>query len=198
MSLRLRLLLAVGAIAIVALVVADFATYSALRTSLYNQVDQQLAQQPQPPRADAERPGRPAPLAQPSGVAGGGRRHTADGEHREQRAVGGAGGTGGFPNIFGISYFAVVTPRAVHGRQRSGVPGLRRRPRVPPRSCPSPSPGSPPSPTGHRSRTSPPGPIAPGGPSLPGPAPRSSARRRSCRCRRSRSSTRTAPCTRSS
>ena len=43
-SLRLRLLLAVGAIAIVALVVADFATYSALRTSLYNQVDQQLAQ----------------------------------------------------------------------------------------------------------------------------------------------------------
>ena len=44
MSLRLRLLLAVGAIAIIALVVADFATYSALRTSLYNQVDQQLAQ----------------------------------------------------------------------------------------------------------------------------------------------------------
>ncbi len=44
MSLRLRLLLAVGAISIVALVVADFATYSALRSSLYNQVDQQLAQ----------------------------------------------------------------------------------------------------------------------------------------------------------
>ena len=47
MSLRLRLLLAVGAIAIVALVVADFATYSALRTSLYNQVDQELAAHPQ-------------------------------------------------------------------------------------------------------------------------------------------------------
>ena len=46
MSLRLRLLVAVGLIAIVALVVADFATYSALRTSLYNQVDQQLAHQP--------------------------------------------------------------------------------------------------------------------------------------------------------
>ncbi len=44
MSLRLRLLLAVGAIAIIALVVADFATYSALRTSLYNQVDQELSQ----------------------------------------------------------------------------------------------------------------------------------------------------------
>ena len=46
MSLRLRLLLAVGAIAIVALVVADFATYSALRSSLYKQVDQSLAQNP--------------------------------------------------------------------------------------------------------------------------------------------------------
>ena len=44
MSLRLRLLLAVGAIAMVALVVADFATYSALRSSLYKQVDQSLAQ----------------------------------------------------------------------------------------------------------------------------------------------------------
>jgi two-component system OmpR family sensor kinase len=41
-SLRLRLLVAVGAIALVALVVADFATYSALRSSLYNQVDQNL------------------------------------------------------------------------------------------------------------------------------------------------------------
>ena len=43
MSLRLRLLVAVGLISIVALVVADFATYSALRNSLYNQVDQELA-----------------------------------------------------------------------------------------------------------------------------------------------------------
>jgi two-component system, OmpR family, sensor kinase len=43
-SLRLRLLVAVGAIALVALVVADFATYSALRSSLYQQDDQSLAQ----------------------------------------------------------------------------------------------------------------------------------------------------------
>ena len=43
MSLRLRLLVAVGLISMVALVVADFATYSALRSSLYQQVDQQLA-----------------------------------------------------------------------------------------------------------------------------------------------------------
>jgi two-component system, OmpR family, sensor kinase len=45
-SLRLRLLVAVGLIALVALVLADVATYSALRSSLYGQVDQELAQQP--------------------------------------------------------------------------------------------------------------------------------------------------------
>jgi two-component system, OmpR family, sensor kinase len=45
-SLRLRLLVAVGAIAVIALVLADFATYSALRSSLYKQVDQSLAQNP--------------------------------------------------------------------------------------------------------------------------------------------------------
>jgi len=44
MSLRLRLLVAVGAIAMIALVLADFATYSALRSSLYKQDDQSLAQ----------------------------------------------------------------------------------------------------------------------------------------------------------
>ena len=44
MSLRLRLLVAVGAIALIALVVADFATYSALRSSLYKQDDQNLVQ----------------------------------------------------------------------------------------------------------------------------------------------------------
>jgi two-component system, OmpR family, sensor kinase len=43
-SLRLRLLLAVAAIALIALVVADFATYSALRSSLYKQDDQSLTQ----------------------------------------------------------------------------------------------------------------------------------------------------------
>jgi two-component system OmpR family sensor kinase len=37
---------AVGAIAVIALVLADFATYSSLRSSLYNQDDQSLAQNP--------------------------------------------------------------------------------------------------------------------------------------------------------
>jgi len=42
MSLRIRLLLAVGAVALIALLVADVATYSALRSFLYTQVDQSL------------------------------------------------------------------------------------------------------------------------------------------------------------
>jgi two-component system OmpR family sensor kinase len=44
-SLRLRLLLAVGAVALVALVAADLVTYTQLRSFLYNRVDQDLSQQ---------------------------------------------------------------------------------------------------------------------------------------------------------
>src|SRR6476469_2384470 len=42
MSLRARLLIAVGAVALIALVVADVATYSYLRSFLYDRVDQSL------------------------------------------------------------------------------------------------------------------------------------------------------------
>ena len=42
MSLRIRLLLAVGAVALIALLAADIATYSALRSFLYTQVDRSL------------------------------------------------------------------------------------------------------------------------------------------------------------
>lgn len=42
MSLRIRLLLAVGAVALIALLVADVATYSALRSFLFTQIDQSL------------------------------------------------------------------------------------------------------------------------------------------------------------
>lgn len=45
MSLRLRLLLAVGAVALVALVVADIVTYRALSSFLYGRVDQSLDQE---------------------------------------------------------------------------------------------------------------------------------------------------------
>ena len=44
MSLRTRLLIAIGVIALVALVVADVVTYSALESFLYQRVDQQLDQ----------------------------------------------------------------------------------------------------------------------------------------------------------
>jgi two-component system, OmpR family, sensor kinase len=110
-SLRLRLLLAVGAIAIVALVVADFATYSALRSSLYNQVDQQLADQ------------RPHLVGTPTGVVfscpspqrdfgGPGPGSDADSGNSGNSGAGptpGGGARARFPNVFAISYFSVVT-----------------------------------------------------------------------------------------
>ncbi|HTU39832.1 MAG TPA: HAMP domain-containing sensor histidine kinase [Acidimicrobiales bacterium] len=105
MSLRLRLLLAVGAIAIVALVVADFATYSALRTSLYNQVDQQLAQR---------RPGVPIHVVTQTVACTS--PHDA-GQGVNPIAVNGNGPVGqgfepsggGAPNVFGIYYSAIVS-----------------------------------------------------------------------------------------
>jgi two-component system, OmpR family, sensor kinase len=42
-SLRLRLLLAAGVVALIALVAADFVTYSALRSSLYQHLDEELS-----------------------------------------------------------------------------------------------------------------------------------------------------------
>jgi signal transduction histidine kinase len=104
-SLRLRLLLAVGAIAIVALVVADFATYSALRTSLYNQVDQELAAHPQTGfRVDTATGTVQCPS--PHSSFGG---TTVEAGPGGGSPPGGVGGAGGFANIFGISYASVVT-----------------------------------------------------------------------------------------
>ncbi len=100
MSLRLRLLLAVGAIAIVALVVADFATYSALRSSLYNQVDQELAQR-QPAVRVNQLTGN---VVCPSPQGGGGGSPLDNGGGPD----GGVGGGENFPNVFGISYVSVV------------------------------------------------------------------------------------------
>lgn len=100
MSLRLRLLLAVGAIAIVALVVADFATYSALRTSLYNQVDQELASRPPSIRVNQLTGNVFCPAPQ----------RTGGGSPIDNGGVQGDGNGGGenFPNVFGISYVSVV------------------------------------------------------------------------------------------
>src|SRR6516164_5346659 len=113
MSLRLRLLVAVGLIAIVALIVADFATYSALRNSLYSQVDQELAARHFRLALSATGPDCPSPQTAfgsagpvdnnsgdtgqvqsgPGGPAGGGGGNG-----------GGPGGPGGFSNVFGIAY----------------------------------------------------------------------------------------------
>ncbi|HEY2563696.1 MAG TPA: HAMP domain-containing sensor histidine kinase [Acidimicrobiales bacterium] len=52
MSLRIRLLLAVGAVALIALLAADVATYSALRSFLFTQIDQSLVVHQPPANAD--------------------------------------------------------------------------------------------------------------------------------------------------
>jgi signal transduction histidine kinase len=90
-SLRLRLLLAVGAISVVALVLADFATYSSLRSSLYKQVDQSLVQNPL--RIDRFLAGDPCPTPTLFGEGGPG---------------GGAPPGGGGSNDFGASTYTEV------------------------------------------------------------------------------------------
>ena len=60
MSLRARLLVAIGVIALVALAVADVVTYSALQSFLYQRIDQQLDQSHVGIEALGER--RPSPL----------------------------------------------------------------------------------------------------------------------------------------
>lgn len=111
MSLRLRLLVAVGLIAVVALVVADFATYSALRSSLYQQVDQGLDQHS--PGVQREvlswfnngAVSCSSPFGFPGGVGDGG-----------------PGGEGGGPaNALGFSYIA-LTDQSGHVVQGSECP----------------------------------------------------------------------------
>ncbi|HVB92348.1 MAG TPA: HAMP domain-containing sensor histidine kinase [Acidimicrobiales bacterium] len=96
MSLRLRLLLAVGAIATVALVVADLATYSALQSFLYKQVDQSLAQHPARLAANPVTGGPDCPSPHSAAFGAG------DGSP-------GGGGGANFPNTYGIGYIAVTT-----------------------------------------------------------------------------------------
>lgn len=111
MSLRLRLLVAVGLIAVVALVVADFATYSALRNSLYNQVDQELA---------AHRPGVPVDITTGALTCQSPRNgQVGPNPFVGNSGPGGPGGPGGGadtdggnggPNVSGIYYSVLVNP----------------------------------------------------------------------------------------
>ncbi len=103
MSLRLRLLLAVGAIAIIALVVADFATYSALRSSLYTQADQNLQQNPLRLQRFVSGGTCPGPSRLFGGPGGGGST-AADGGGTPP----GSGG-GGPGNVGSSPYLAVLT-----------------------------------------------------------------------------------------
>lgn len=71
MSLRARLLLAVGVVALVALFAADLVTYTQLRSFLYNRVDQDLAQTAphyeQETNGPADGPDGPQPEPGPTG-----------------------------------------------------------------------------------------------------------------------------------
>ncbi len=122
MSLRLRLLLAVGLISISALVVADFATYSALRNSLYNQVDHALAQHKgltvvvNEVTDTAHLPGCGVPGAGgvPGQVTNGGSVGNSGTVATGNSGIdptgnSGPGPDGGrYPNVFGIGYTAIV------------------------------------------------------------------------------------------
>jgi signal transduction histidine kinase len=108
-SLRLRLLLAVGAIAIVALVVADVVTYSALSSSLYTQKDQALLQNPLRVSRFVDNPGT---CPGPSTFFGGAPVDGGAGAPPGGSAIGG-------PSNFGSSpYFEVLTS---DGQRVNGV-----------------------------------------------------------------------------
>jgi two-component system OmpR family sensor kinase len=124
-SLRLRLLVAVGLISIAALVVADFATYSALRNSLYNQVDQQLAQHKGlevvvnevTNTAQLRQCGSPGQTGAPGQVLNGGALGNSGPGPTGNSGGGPLGNSGGgpsvsrgAPNVFGIGYTAIVKP----------------------------------------------------------------------------------------
>jgi two-component system, OmpR family, sensor kinase len=72
-SLRLRLLIAVGAVALTALAIADVVTYQELRSFLYNRIDQSLEQSHMPVElalGSSPRGGGPAPGQTPTGAGG--------------------------------------------------------------------------------------------------------------------------------
>jgi two-component system OmpR family sensor kinase len=126
-SLRLRLLLAVAAIAIVALVVADFATYSSLRSSLYTQADQNLAQNPLRVSRFVDSGTCPSPNGFFGGTGGGA--GAPAGQAPPSDSVG-----GGPSNIGSSPYFEVLTEagKLVNGLQCSAYVGTHAyRPQLP-------------------------------------------------------------------
>ena len=102
MSLRLRLLVAVGLIAIVALVVADFATYSALRTVALQPGRPAAGAAAAPPAVQRGSPGRPSARRRSTTSAAPGPVGNSGGAARRRRTA------TSFPNVVGISYIGVV------------------------------------------------------------------------------------------
>jgi two-component system, OmpR family, sensor kinase len=98
-SLRARLLLALGAVAIVALAAADVAIYSALRVSLFNQVDQSLQQ-----ASASGGSSFPFPCLQPRNPAPQGSTDAHSGRPRTT-ILGATGSRSGFPAPFVSSLF---------------------------------------------------------------------------------------------
>ena len=117
MSLRARLLVAVGVVALVALVAADVATYSSLRSSLINQVDRGLQTAHQPIAAALEgRAGRPGP-------GGGG----PDGGGQGPGRPGPAGGFGSpGPNLLQVAPGTFVEVRTASGTVSAVQPAFER------------------------------------------------------------------------
>jgi len=114
-------LLAVGAIAVIALVVADFATYSALRSFLYNQVDQSLVQNPLRVQYFVDSGSCPSPH---SGVFGGGGQGGGGGGGG---AGGGAGPPGDADSLGFNPYYAILTTngKVFEGHECSAYVGSR-------------------------------------------------------------------------
>ena len=161
MSLRLRLLLAVGAIAIVALVVADFATYSALRSSLYSQVDQELAHAPVPLLRATRSPGRSS--ARRRRATFGGSRPRPARERRSRGAT--ATATAAIPPTSSASATSPSSTRTAASSTASSAPPTWATTRTG-RSCPSTITGFTTQPDGTQVAYFTTGSIAAGGPSF--------------------------------
>ncbi len=100
MSLRTRLVIAVGVIAVVALLIADVATYSSLQSFLYQRIDQQLEQLHPVPEQDANS-GQSIPCAGPNQFGQGGSGLGPPGS--------GQSGNPSFPNAIQVTAIEVRT-----------------------------------------------------------------------------------------
>jgi two-component system OmpR family sensor kinase len=136
-ALRTRLLLATGAVALVALVVAGVVTYSALRSFLYSRVDQSLLQAAPPVHTNLDTnpgggDGGPGPGGGPGEGSGppGAIAHYAPGDFAESRASDGTVVSGPFPAYIGGRSYLPKIPTTLTGFHRADRPGGGPAPEV--------------------------------------------------------------------